>query len=55
MQRANDKYGRGSAAVNGVGFVDLEPGDKTRDEHLDVHLAARPRQFKMAVSCCEVW
>lgn len=23
----NDKYGRGSAAVNGEGFVDLEPGD----------------------------
>ena len=27
MQRLNDKYGRGSAAVNGAGFVDLEPGD----------------------------
>ena len=27
MQRLNDKYGRGSAAVNGAGFVDLDPGD----------------------------
>jgi len=27
MRRAQDKYGRGSAEVNGAGFVDLEPGD----------------------------
>ena len=26
MQRLNDKYGRGSAAVNGAGFVDLKLG-----------------------------
>ena len=25
--RGNDKYGRGSAAANGEGFVDLAPGD----------------------------
>ena len=27
MQRVKDKYGRGSAALNGAEFVDLEPGD----------------------------
>ena len=27
MKRTHDKYGRGSAAANGIGFVDLEPGD----------------------------
>ena len=27
MKRLHDKYGRGSAAANGEGFVDLEPGD----------------------------
>lgn len=27
MRRRHDKYGRGSAAANGAGFVDLEPGD----------------------------
>ena len=27
MKRQHDKYGRGSAAANGAGFVDLEPGD----------------------------
>ena len=27
MKRLHDKYGRGSAAVNGAEFVDLEPGD----------------------------
>ena len=27
MKRIHDKYGRGSAAANGIGFVDLEPGD----------------------------
>ena len=27
MQRFNDKYGRGSAAMNGAEFVDLESGD----------------------------
>lgn len=27
MKRLHDKYGRGSAAANGVEFVDLEPGD----------------------------
>ena len=26
MQRLKDKYGRGSAAVNGAGFDDLELG-----------------------------
>lgn len=26
-KRVRDKYGRGSAAANGEGFVDLEPGD----------------------------
>lgn len=52
-----DKYGRGSAAANGEGFVDLAPGDGlrlyaiealdiTRGERLEVHLAVEPRQFK---------
>ena len=27
MLRQLDKYGRGSAAVDGAGFVDLEPGE----------------------------
>lgn len=27
MRRKQDKYGLGSAAGNGTGFVDLEPGD----------------------------
>ena len=27
MKRTHDKYGRGSAAANDIGFVDLEPGD----------------------------
>jgi len=27
LKRERDKYGRGSAAANGAGFVDLEPGD----------------------------
>ena len=31
MQRLNDKYGRGSAAVNGAGFVDLVPGDAKQE------------------------
>ena len=26
MQRVNDEYGRGSAAVNGAEFVDLDMG-----------------------------
>ena len=31
MQRLNDKYGRGSAAVNGAGFVDFEPGEAKQE------------------------
>ena len=27
MKRVKDKYGRGSAAMNGAEFIDLEPGD----------------------------
>ena len=30
-KRVNDKYGRGSAAVNGAGFVDLEPGEAKQE------------------------
>ena len=37
MKRRDDKYGRGSAALNGVGFVDLEPSDKFSG--LDVYKA----------------
>ena len=45
MQRLNDKYGRGSAAVNGAGFVDLEPGDTF--DRLDALLRGRIRdQFE---------
>ena len=46
MSRAHDKYGRGSAAANGAGFVDLEPGD-TFDG-----LEARLRTIKDSVFEC---
>ena len=46
MSRAHDKYGRGSAAANGIGFVDLEPGD-TFDG-----LEARLRAIKDSVFEC---
>ena len=46
MKRTHDKYGRGSAAANGIGFVDLEPGD-TFDG-----LEARLRAIKDSVFEC---
>ena len=46
MKRTHDKYGRGSAAANGAGFVDLEPGD-TFDG-----LEARLRAIKDSVFEC---
>ena len=39
MKCIKDKYGRGSAAVNGAEFVDLEPGDTFSG--LEVKLCAR--------------
>ena len=46
MKRTHDKYGRGSAAANGIGFVELEPGD-TFDG-----LEARLRAIKDSVFEC---
>ena len=31
MLKRDDKYGRGIAAVNGAGFVDLMPGDAKQE------------------------
>ena len=43
MQRVNDKYGRGSAAVNGAGFVDLEPGEAKQETSILTYTSRRNR------------
>ena len=43
MQRVNDKYGRGSAAVNEAGFVDLEPGEAKQETSILTYTSRRNR------------
>ena len=43
MLRQLDKYGRGSAAVNGAGFVDLEPGGAKQETSILTYTSRRNR------------
>lgn len=52
MRRLTDKYGHGSAAMNGAGFVDLEPEEMKRETSILKYTSRRNRaNSRCRISC----